>query len=93
MAYDRTNEPKKGATVYITGRKLETLQATATELGKNCRPIVCDHAEADQIEKLFDQIRKNIIILCGELFIIVDGFCDGQLQSFKPIHLCMKKTH
>ena len=57
------NEPKKGATVYITGRKLETLQATATELGKNCHPIVCDHAEADQIEKLFDQIRKNIIFL------------------------------
>ena len=51
----------KGATVYITGRKLETLQATATELGKNCRPIVCDHAEAEQIEKLFDQIRNHII--------------------------------
>ena len=44
--------------MYITGRKLETLQATATELGKNCRPIVCDHAEAEQIEKLFDQIRN-----------------------------------
>jgi len=47
--------------VYITGRKLETLQATASELGKNCRPIVCDHAEAEQIEKLFDQIRNYII--------------------------------
>ena len=63
VAYDQANEQTKGATVYITGRKLETLQATATELGKNCRPIVCDHAEADQIEKLFDQIRKNIIFL------------------------------
>lgn len=50
---------EQGATVYITGRKLDTLQATANELGKNCRPIVCDHAEADQIEKLFDQISKE----------------------------------
>jgi len=50
---------EQGATVYITGRKLETLQATATELGKNCRPIVCDHAEPEQIEKLFDQISKE----------------------------------
>ena len=48
-----------GATVYITGRKKETLEATANELGKNCRAIVCDHAEADQIEQLFNQISEE----------------------------------
>ena len=48
-----------GATVYITGRKKETLEATATELGKNCRAVVCDHAEADQIEQLFNQISEE----------------------------------
>ena len=63
-------EPTKGATVYITGRKQETLEATANELGKNCRPIVCDHAEAEQIEKLFDQIRKILQFYFKFVFVV-----------------------
>ena len=49
----------EGATVYITGRNLATLEAAASELGDNCKPVVCDHAEETQIEKLFEQIREE----------------------------------
>jgi len=59
-----------GATVYITGRNLTTLQATATELGENCKPIVCDHAEEDQIEKLFERISEEN---CGRLDFLVNN--------------------
>merc|ERR1711892_664632 len=59
-----------GATVYITGRNLTTLQATATELGVNCKPIVCDHAEEDQIEKLFERISEEN---CGRLDFLVNN--------------------
>ena len=37
-----------GATVYITGRKKETLYLTAKEIGESCRPIVCDHSDDSQ---------------------------------------------
>lgn len=37
-----------GATVYITGRKKESLYLTAKEIGESCRPIICDHSDDSQ---------------------------------------------
>jgi len=49
----------QGATVYITGRKLETLSKTAQEIGGNVIPVVCDHSNDDQVENLFKQIDSD----------------------------------
>ena len=53
-----------GATVYITGRKKETLYLTAKEIGESCRPIVCDHSDDSQggfLQLIGEPIRR----LCG----------------------------
>jgi len=48
-----------GATVYITGRNRQTLEATANELGDNCKPVVCDHSNENEIKNLFDVIENE----------------------------------
>lgn len=59
-----------GATVYITGRTLEpgshslpgTLGETAAAVearGGQCIPVAVDHADDQQVERLFDQIRAE----------------------------------
>ena len=48
-----------GATVYITGRNRDTLDASAKDIGANCIAIVCDHAHDDQVEQLFERIKTE----------------------------------
>jgi len=69
-----------GATVYVTGRTRNegdaalpgTVQATAeavTGAGGNGIPVYCDHAEEDDVRRLFKQIREEQ----GRLDILVNN--------------------
>ena len=48
-----------GATVYITGRNKTTLTATATDIGGNIIPVVCDHGDDTAVENLFKKIEVD----------------------------------
>ncbi|XP_012880901.1 PREDICTED: dehydrogenase/reductase SDR family member 1 [Dipodomys ordii] len=51
-----------GATVYITGRHLETLKATAQEAqsrGGRCVPVVCDSSKESEVKSLFEQVDQE----------------------------------
>lgn len=51
-----------GATVYITGRHLDTLQTTAQEaqsLGGRCVPVVCDSSKESEVKSLFEQVNRE----------------------------------
>ncbi|KAL2790116.1 dehydrogenase/reductase SDR family member 1 [Daubentonia madagascariensis] len=51
-----------GATVYITGRQLDTLRATAQEaqsLGGRCVPVVCDSSQENEVRSLFEQVDQE----------------------------------
>ncbi|XP_062378666.1 dehydrogenase/reductase SDR family member 1 [Sardina pilchardus] len=51
-----------GATVYITGRQENTLKQTAAEVkerGGDCIPVICDSSKEDDIEALFERIKKD----------------------------------
>ncbi|KAL3885707.1 hypothetical protein ACJMK2_025753 [Sinanodonta woodiana] len=71
---------ENGAVVYITGRTLETpkgpggsLKETAHEielLGGRCIPVQCDHANDDDINKLFERISRE---QSGQLDILVNN--------------------
>jgi dehydrogenase/reductase SDR family protein 1 len=74
-----------GATVYITGRTLEpdanplggTVGQTAVEvddLGGNGIAIRCDHADDDQVRRVFEQIDHEH----GQLDILVNNACSAQ---------------
>ncbi|XP_043541154.1 dehydrogenase/reductase SDR family member 1-like, partial [Chiloscyllium plagiosum] len=50
-----------GATVYITGRNMDTLKATAKEVegrGGRCVPVVCDSSSEEQVRSLFSQVKQ-----------------------------------
>ncbi|XP_004609495.2 dehydrogenase/reductase SDR family member 1 [Sorex araneus] len=51
-----------GATVYITGRHQDTLQATAQEAqarGGRCVPVVCDSSQESEVQSLFEQVDRE----------------------------------
>ncbi|XP_031572479.1 dehydrogenase/reductase SDR family member 1-like [Actinia tenebrosa] len=68
---------KAGATVYITGRKVETLQEVASEVesgsGK-CIPVECDHSNDNDVENVFDQIKLD---QNGHLDVLVNNAYKG----------------
>ncbi|XP_007947421.1 dehydrogenase/reductase SDR family member 1 [Orycteropus afer afer] len=51
-----------GATVYITGRHMDTLRATAQEAqsrGGRCIPVVCDSSQESEVQRLFEQVNQE----------------------------------
>ncbi|CAG5107074.1 Oidioi.mRNA.OKI2018_I69.chr1.g3133.t1.cds [Oikopleura dioica] len=64
----------EGATVYITGRKIETLSQTAREIGGEVVPVACDHSDDNQVEKLFKRIDAEN---SGRLDLLVNNCYSG----------------
>ncbi|WP_158823498.1 glucose 1-dehydrogenase [Granulicella sp. S156] len=50
---------KEGATVYITGRRKEALEAAAAKIGQGCIPVAGDTAKQEDIQALYDRIRSD----------------------------------
>nr|XP_012323383.1 dehydrogenase/reductase SDR family member 1 [Aotus nancymaae] len=53
---------KAGATVYITGRHMDTLRVAAQEaqsLGGQCVPVVCDSSQESEVRSLFEQVDRE----------------------------------
>ncbi len=61
---------KAGATVAISGRKAEKLEALRAELGDRCVIVPCDLADKAQVAKLIDEAIKA---LGGKLDILVNN--------------------
>ena len=73
---------ENGAKVYITGRTLDppkgsvvggSLKDTAAEIearGGKCIPVVCDHMKDDDVERLFEQVKREND---GQLDILVNN--------------------
>jgi len=51
---------KKGARVYITGRRQPELEAAAVLLGPNATPVQGDVSKPADLDRLYGQIRKEV---------------------------------
>lgn len=61
---------KQGATVAISGRQVEKLEALKADLGDRCVVVPCDLGKKDQVAKLIDEAVKA---LGGRLDILVNN--------------------
>ncbi|XP_029971675.1 dehydrogenase/reductase SDR family member 1-like [Salarias fasciatus] len=74
-----------GATVYITGRKENTLKETAEQVkerGGDCVPVICDSTKDEDIEELFEQIKRE---QNGRLDLLVNNAYAGIQDIFENI--------
>src|SRR5260370_29426395 len=71
----------EGATVYITGRRKEALEAAATKIGQGCIPVAGDGANLENIQKLYEQIRSER----GRVDIVFANAGIGELASIGQI--------
>ncbi|GAB1298913.1 Dehydrogenase/reductase SDR family member 1 [Apodemus speciosus] len=78
-----------GATVYITGRNLDTLRATAQEaqsLGGRCIPVVCDSSQESEVKSLFEQVAREqkgrLDVLVNNAFAGVQAILDTNNKPF-----------
>ncbi|XP_061588764.1 dehydrogenase/reductase SDR family member 1 [Cololabis saira] len=72
-----------GATVYITGRQENTLKETAaqvSERGGKCVPVVCDSTKDEDIEELFERIKRE---QNGRLDVLVNNAYAGVQSIFE----------
>ncbi|XP_022052871.1 dehydrogenase/reductase SDR family member 1 [Acanthochromis polyacanthus] len=72
-----------GATVYITGRQEKTLKETAAQVnerGGRCLPAVCDSTKTEDIEQLFERIKRE---QNGRLDILVNNAYAGVQDIFE----------
>ncbi|AQT81016.1 oxidoreductase [Mycolicibacterium litorale] len=49
----------QGAHVYITGRRQTELDKAATEIGRNVTPVQGDVAELDDLDRLYEVVRRE----------------------------------
>ncbi|XP_037359041.1 dehydrogenase/reductase SDR family member 1 [Talpa occidentalis] len=74
-----------GATVYITGRRIDSLQATAQEAqsrGGRCVPVVCDSSQESQVQSLFEQVDRE---QHGRLDVLVNNAFAGAQAIFENL--------
>ncbi|XP_045658618.1 dehydrogenase/reductase SDR family member 1 isoform X1 [Ursus americanus] len=74
-----------GATVYITGRHMDTLRATAEEAqsrGGQCVPVVCDSSQESEVRSLFEQVDRE---QRGRLDVLVNNAYAGAPAILKNI--------
>ncbi|XP_076983281.1 dehydrogenase/reductase SDR family member 1-like [Tamandua tetradactyla] len=78
-----------GATVYITGRHLDTLQTTAQEAqsrGGRCVPVVCDSSRESDVQSLFEQVRREqkgrLDVLVNNAYAGIQTIMDNKEKTF-----------
>uniref|UniRef100_A0A3B4ED80 Dehydrogenase/reductase (SDR family) member 1 n=1 Tax=Pygocentrus nattereri TaxID=42514 RepID=A0A3B4ED80_PYGNA len=78
-----------GATVYITGRQMKTLQQTAAEVnerGGQCLAVVCDSSKEDDIKELFERVQREqngrLDILVNNAYAGVQAIFDNMEKKF-----------
>lgn len=78
-----------GATVYITGRHMDTLRATAQEaqsLGGRCVPVVCDSSQESEVKSLFEQVAREqqgrLDVLVNNAYAGVQAIMNTMSKSF-----------
>jgi dehydrogenase/reductase SDR family protein 4 len=67
---------REGAKVVICGRKLDTLQQVASEIGPSVKPIVCHVGRSEQIQAMVDQTTKEF----GRIDILVNNAATNVAQ-------------
>ena len=72
---------KAGATVAISGRKLEVLDALAKELGDRVHVVPCDLADRTSVAKLIDEAVKA---LGGRLELHSDASAGTRIDAQLP---------
>ncbi|KAM7158438.1 dehydrogenase/reductase SDR family member 1 isoform 1-T2 [Molossus nigricans] len=78
-----------GATVYITGRHLDTLQAAAEDAqsrGGRCVPVVCDSSQESEVRSLFEQVDREqhgrLDVLVNNAYAGVQTIMDNHKKAF-----------
>ncbi|CAK6432547.1 unnamed protein product [Pipistrellus nathusii] len=78
-----------GATVYITGRHLDTLRAAAKEAqsrGGQCVPVVCDSSQEAEVRNLFEQVDREqngrLDVLVNNAYAGVQTILDNLKKAF-----------
>ncbi|XP_054572452.1 dehydrogenase/reductase SDR family member 1 [Eptesicus fuscus] len=78
-----------GATVYITGRRLDTLRAAAEEAqsrGGQCVPVVCDSSQEAEVRNLFEQVDREqngrLDVLVNNAYAGVQPILDNRKKAF-----------
>src|SRR5215469_8353590 len=67
---------REGARVVICGRKAETLEQVAREIGPAARPIVCHVGRADQIQAMVDAVTREF----GRIDVLVNNAATNVAQ-------------
>lgn len=78
-----------GATVYITGRHLDTLRVTAQDAqsrGGRCVPVVCDSSKESEVQSLFEQVDREqhgrLDVLVNNAYAGVQAIMDNVKKPF-----------
>jgi len=80
---------KSGATVYITGRKIDDLKKAADEMkgngAKEVIPLQVDHSNEDQIKTLFEKIKSeksHLDVLVNNAYAAVNHITENMGKPF-----------
>ncbi|HTB17691.1 MAG TPA: SDR family oxidoreductase [Bryobacteraceae bacterium] len=68
---------REGAKVVICGRKQETLQEVAREIGPSAIPIVCHVGRSEQVTSMVDQVTREM----GRIDILVNNAATNVAQK------------